>query len=108
MYLVSFLWISTTITTQGVVDDLLPQTYSEMGFAMLLMLLSITALNYVVGTIGTHVMSWDEDIVKQRNKLGAVSAYLQAKGLHGELMRQIVSYFSSSEVISNMPMSKIM
>ena len=60
MYLVSFLWISTTITTQGVVDDLLPQTYSEMGFAMLLMLLSITALNYLVGTIGTHVMSWDE------------------------------------------------
>jgi len=108
MYLVSFLWISTTITTQGVVGDLLPQTYSEMGFAMMLMLLSVTAFNYVVGTIGTHVMSWDQDIVKQRNKLGAVSAYLQAKGLHGELMRQIVSYFSSSEVISNMPMSKIM
>ena len=54
------------------------------------------------------LVSWDEDIVLRRNKLGAVSAYLQAKGLHGELMQQIVKYFSSNERSANIPMSKIL
>lgn len=34
MYLVSSLWITTTISSQGVVDGLLPQTYHEMVFAI--------------------------------------------------------------------------
>jgi hypothetical protein len=29
-----------------------------MVFAIVMMLLSITVFNYVVGTIGTHVMRW--------------------------------------------------
>ena len=108
MYLVSYLWISTTMSTQGVIDNLLPQTYQELSFTMLIMLLSVTAYNYAVGTIGSHVMSLDEHIVRKRNKLGAVSAYLQAKGLHGELMQQILSYFSTNEVSSIIPMSTFM
>ena len=108
VYLVSYLWISTTVTTQGVIDDLLPQTYIELVCVIVILTMSITIFNYVVGSIGTCVMSWDEDIVQQRNRLGAVSAFLHAKGLKGELMQQIVSHFSSDEKTSSIPMSKIM
>ena len=46
--------------------------------------------------------------MRQRNRLSAVSAYLQAKGLDGELMQQILDFFSSNEHSENIPMSKIL
>ena len=77
-YLLSFYWITTTVTSTGVLGDLLPKNYGELILTMTILLINLTLFNYVVGLVSSDVLKGDEKLLKAREEIGQVESYINS------------------------------
>ena len=61
-YLVAFYYVMATMTTNGVVGELTPATYSEVVFCSILMVVNMTLFAYILGEISTLIMKNDDKV----------------------------------------------
>lgn len=92
-YLVSYFWVTATISTNGRIGDMNPITPAELGFSCVMMVLSLTLYSYALGEVSAAVMKQDEDMVKQRQNILSVESYVLSRGLPEELSNQIREHF---------------
>lgn len=71
-YLLSFYWVTATMSTNGVISNLFPRTYSEVIFTTSILCINLTLVAYILGEISNIVMTADGKIVAMREELGAV------------------------------------
>mmetsp|Transcript_26024 Transcript_26024/g.58867 ORF Transcript_26024/g.58867 Transcript_26024/m.58867 type:complete len:2813 (-) Transcript_26024:149-8587(-) len=100
-YLLSFYWISSTVSGNGVIGDMNPQNYGEIGYTIFLLCIQLTLFNYVIGEISTGVLKGDEKLLKAREEIGAVESYLAGFELPNDLKLEIRRYFHGTSGASN-------
>ena len=61
-YLLSFFFVLATLSTNGVVGDLVPATFVEVVFAGALMIINMTLFAYILGQISSLVMKADDEV----------------------------------------------
>jgi hypothetical protein len=101
-YLASFYWVAATITSSGLVGDVIPSNPVEMMFCTCLMILNLTLMRFVTGEVSTVVMKADECIINARSRLEAVERLLKdkriGKRLGDEIRRHCLLSQSSAAV----------
>jgi len=85
--------VTATISTNGRIGEVLPVTYAEMLFTIVIMVLNLTIYSYVLGEVAAAVMKQDEDIVKQRQNILGVESYCASRSLPDDLSTQIHAHF---------------
>lgn len=68
-YVLSFYWATASLSTNGQIGEANPQTFSEMLFACIIMLTSMTVYVYILGELSNHVMYQDEKLVATRRQV---------------------------------------
>jgi len=110
-YLASFYWVAATITSSGLVGDVIPSNPIEMIFCICLMILNLTLLRFVTGEVSSEVMKADECIINARSKLEAVERLLKDKriGKHlGDEIRRHCLLTQSSPVVDQASLFSLM
>jgi ankyrin repeat protein len=97
-YLLSLYWVTATLTSYGIVGDLLPQNTTEIIYCMVLMVLNITVFAFIIGEVSSVFMIQDEEVTKARTQLGAVESFVQGSGLEDDLTDEIKSHFRASRM----------
>ena len=92
-YLVSYFWVTATISTNGRIGDVNPITSGELAFTCVVMVLNLTLYSYALGEVSAAVMKQDEDLVQQRQNILSVEGYIQTRGLPENLGGQIRAHF---------------
>ena len=100
-YLISQYWVTATLTSYGIVGDLLPQNSTEMIYAMVLMILSITVFGYIIGEVSSVFMIQDEEVTKARSQLGSVESFVRGSKLEDDLRDEIRTYFRATRMHSS-------
>jgi len=95
-YLLSFYWITASLTTNGLVGNMTPKNLTEIVFTCIVMLVSLTLFAYVLGEISNLVMKQDEDLVQRRSSILQVESFLRERNLPRELQTEISHYFHFS------------
>ena len=106
-YLLSTYWVTSTITTTGVIGDMQPKNYMEVIFTIFLLLLNLTWFSYVIGQVSTNVLKGDEKLLKAREELGAVESYLNSFDFSEDLKKEIKRYFQGANANSFLSASEI-
>uniref|UniRef100_A0A7S4H8T1 Cyclic nucleotide-binding domain-containing protein n=1 Tax=Guillardia theta TaxID=55529 RepID=A0A7S4H8T1_GUITH len=97
-YLLSLYWVSSTVSSTGVIGDMWPKNYGEIAYTIFLLCLNLTLFNYIIGEISAGVLKGDEKLVKVREEIGAVESYLQSFNIPSDLKLEIRRYFQGSSV----------
>eukprot|EP00960_Hanusia_phi_P033537 750499-Hanusia_phi.AAC.11 len=92
-YLLCFYWVSTTLTVNGAVGELIPQNVVEIGFTIMLMCLNMTLFRVIVGEVSTLVMKKDEDVVKMREQMEVVDSFVSNPTFSPQLKDEIRNHF---------------
>jgi hypothetical protein len=71
-YSLSLYWVTTTLSSSGLIAGMTPSSWSEIGFTCFAMLVSLTLYSYVLGELSNVVMKGDEALVHQRSQLSLV------------------------------------
>jgi len=106
-YLLSLYWVCSCVTTTGVIADMHPKNYIEVGFTMICFFLNLTVFSYVTGQLSTNVLKGDETVLKARGELGAVESYLNSFDFPDDLKLEIKRYFQGANVSSFLSASEI-
>jgi len=106
-YLLSLYWVSSTVTTTGIIGDMYPKSYSEVLFTMSLLICNMTLFSYVIGQVSANVLKGDEKLLKAREELGAVESYLHSFDFSEELKLEIKDYFHGATATSFLSASEI-
>ena len=96
-YLISLYWVTATLTSYGIVGDLLPQNNVEMVYAMILMVLNIAVFGFIIGEVSSVFMIQDEEVTKARAQLDAVEGFIRGSGLEDDLREDIKLYFRATQ-----------
>ena len=96
-YLGSLYWVSATITASGLVGEVLPQNFVEIGWTIGLMILNMTLFRWALGEISSLVMSADDAVVQARQHLERVTMFIAGKHFSPELRSEIRAHFKSVE-----------
>jgi ankyrin repeat protein/CRP-like cAMP-binding protein len=100
-YLISLYWATVTLTSYGIVGDLLPQNNVEIIYAMCLMVLNITVFAFIIGEVSTVFMIQDEEVTKARAQLGAVESFVRGSQLEDDLRDEIKLHFKATRMHSS-------
>jgi len=106
-YLLSFYWVTSTVTTTGVISDMYPKNYGEICFTMALLVINLTLFSYVIGQVSANVLKGDEKLLKAREELGAVESYLQSFDFSEDLKVEIKRYFQGATASNFLTASEI-
>ncbi len=106
-YLLSFYWVTSTVTTTGVINDMYPKNYGEIVFTMALLVINLTLFSYVIGQVSANVLKGDEKLLKAREELGAVESYLQSFDFSEDLKVEIKRYFQGATASNFLTASEI-
>jgi len=94
-YVLSFYWIMATVTCQGVVGDLMPQNFVEIGYVILCLLCNLTIYRWIEAEISNMVMTSDEDVIRSRERQDRIFKFISAKALSPDLRHRIQAHFSA-------------
>ena len=92
VYLASFYWCFTTMTTVGY-GDIIPGTVAERAFAIFAMLVGVTVFGYIVGSMANIVRTLGEAETLFKSKLDEVKEYLKEQDIHGELETRVRAHY---------------
>ena len=95
-YCLSFYWVTTTVTSTGIIGDMHPKNYQEVIFTMAMLIINLTLFQYVIGQVSAQVLKGDEKLLKAREELGAVESYLQSFEFSEDIRRDIRAYFQGN------------
>lgn len=101
-YLLCFYWVTSTVTTTGVLGDMFPKNSGELIFAMIMLLAHITIFNYVVGLVSSSVLKGDEHVLKMREEIGRVESYLNSFDFDEQIKQEIKRHFQDSSSSSSL------
>jgi len=96
-YVLSFYWVSATITSNGTVGDVLPSNILEIIFTIVLMIFNLTLFRYVTGEVSSVFMKADEEVVNARAGLEALESFLKDKRLGKDLQESIRQHYKMSQ-----------
>ena len=88
-YFISYYWISASVSTNGLVGDMTPANWWEIGFTCVVMLVNVTLYAYVLGEVSNAVMKQDEELVRTRQDMQAIVSFVKAKNLPENLANEI-------------------
>eukprot|EP00753_Platysulcus_tardus_P013660 PLAT3821.3.p1 GENE.PLAT3821.3~~PLAT3821.3.p1 ORF type:complete len:1960 (+),score=909.62 PLAT3821.3:67-5946(+) len=94
MYVASFYWSFTTMTTVGY-GDILPQTDAERLYSCLAMLLGASVFGYVVGSMASLVGKLDAGETRHKEKMDEVKLYMRERRLARPLQKKVEHYYES-------------
>ena len=106
-YLLSFYWVTSTVTTTGIIGDMYPKNYNEVFFTMAALLVNLTLFSYVIGHVSANVLKGDEKLLKAREELGTVESYLNSFDFAEDLKLEIKRYFQGATASSFLSASEI-
>jgi len=106
-YLLSFYWVTSTVTSTGIIGDMYPKNYNEVLFTMAALLVNLTLFSYVIGQVSANVLKGDEKLLKAREELGAVESYLNSFDFAEDLKLEIKRYFQGATASSFLSASEI-
>lgn len=92
VYLASFYWCFTTMTTVGY-GDIIPGTVAERAFAIFAMLVGVTVFGYIVGSMANIVRTLGEAETLFKSKMDEVKEYLKEQDIHGELETRVRAHY---------------
>ncbi|GMH42769.1 hypothetical protein BSKO_10688 [Bryopsis sp. KO-2023] len=95
-YLVSFYWITATLSTNGQIGNMYPQNLQELVFTSICMLVTLTVYAYVLGEVSNLVMNQDEELIQKRSQLQTVQKFVASHQLPDELTKGIILFFDNS------------
>ncbi|KAK3254973.1 hypothetical protein CYMTET_35831, partial [Cymbomonas tetramitiformis] len=95
-YLLSMLWVTSTLSTFGVGSAYLPHNFTEVAFVFCLMFMSMTLYSYVLGEISNQIMSADERVVKERAEMSRVENFIKKHSLSEDLQSLITNHYYST------------
>ena len=91
-YLASLYYAFSTMTTVGY-GDVVAQTDTERGFAIVGMMLGATVFGYVVGGVASLVAKVDASSNRKRERMDEVKAYLKEKRVSKSLRLRVRKHF---------------
>ena len=92
VYLASFYWCFTTMTTVGY-GDVIPGTAAERAFAIFAMLVGVTVFGYIVGSMANIVRTLGEAETLFKSKIDEVKEYLKEQEITGELETRVKAHY---------------
>ena len=92
LYLASFYWCFTTMTTVGY-GDVIPGTAAERAFAIFAMLVGVTVFGYIVGSMANIVRTLGEAETLFKSKIDEVKEYLKEQNISGELETRVRAHY---------------
>lgn len=93
-YLMSFYWVFNILMTHGMVH-ILPGTYAECIFSMLLLIIHLTLLSYIIGQVSNNVMTMEEELTKKREDNEQVITFVKSRALPESLAKDIKRFYYS-------------
>jgi CRP-like cAMP-binding protein len=100
-YLMSAYWVTTTLTSYGIVGDMLPANDGEIIYSMILMVLNVTIFGFLIGEVSSIVMMQDEEVAAARTQLGAVESFVKGSQLEDDLRDEIKQHFKATRMHSS-------
>ncbi|KAK3251424.1 hypothetical protein CYMTET_39234 [Cymbomonas tetramitiformis] len=97
-YLLSVYWITTSLSTSGLIGSMFPKNYVEMLFTCVVMMVQLTLFKYVLGEISNLVMEQDAQLVETRRTVHQMASFIEQRQLPQELSSEIISFFDSGSV----------
>jgi len=114
LYLRALYWAFTTLSTVGY-GDITPVLPLEVAFAICTQLGGSTMFGFIIGNVASIVTHEDEDLMIIKDKISAVSSYMEFRELPPPLIRRIRSHYEYSwkrskaikeeEIMSDLPSS---
>eukprot|EP00854_Cymbomonas_tetramitiformis_P002266 gene2266-2985_t len=95
-YLLSFYWVTVTISSSGRVGNMLPVNFSEIAFVIAIMFLNITLFSYLLGEMSNIVLAADEKLMKDQEQMIKVQTFLTSRQLPNELQEEVKKHFHVS------------
>lgn len=90
----SFYWVFNILMTHGMVH-ILPGTYAECIFSMLLLIIHLTLLSYIIGQVSNNVMTMEEELTKKREDNEQVISFVKSHALPESLAKDIKRFYYS-------------
>ena len=84
-YLFCIYWVAATITVNGAVGWFIPQNIMELIFTTIIMALNMTLYRWIMGEVSSIIMSSDDNVVKARAELEAVTSFASGKRFSQEV-----------------------
>ena len=109
LYAQALNWASThTVSTVGNAT-LCPKNYLEVGFAMIMMTVSMTFYKMFLGKLSAHIMQNDQNIIKIRGDLSALQTYVSRNHLDEDknLVEEIYKNFEVKNNPNNVDTAEI-
>ncbi|KAK3266381.1 hypothetical protein CYMTET_24987 [Cymbomonas tetramitiformis] len=95
-YLISFYWITASLSTSGLIGGMLPKNYVEMLFTCVVMFVQLTLFKYVLGEISNLVMEQDTHLVEARSAIFQMTAFIEHRKLPLELSGEISNFMDTT------------
>jgi hypothetical protein len=67
-YLLSFYWVLSTITGDGMIGPLTPQNFIEILYTIILMAINLTIYSWISGELANMVMNADNRVIRRREE----------------------------------------
>ncbi|KAK9831937.1 hypothetical protein WJX81_001333 [Elliptochloris bilobata] len=102
-YLVSVYWCVSTLTTNGQVGAATPQNLAEMAFTAVLMVMTVTIFNYVLGEITNVIMAQDAALVATRAQVQRVQKFVGNRQLAQALRDDVMRHMEATRSVASDP-----
>ncbi|KAK3251628.1 hypothetical protein CYMTET_39030 [Cymbomonas tetramitiformis] len=97
-YLLTFYWVTATVSTNGGVGSIKPHNYVEVVFTIVAMLVHMTMFTYFLGEISNIVMAADDKMVAAREEMFGVQSFLNSRQLPEELKLEVQMHFHAVNI----------
>ena len=98
-YLAATFWVSTTISTAGLLGNMNPNNPYECLVIILEIILNLTVFSYALGEVSDAVVSQDAVMVATRDKILAVEKMIEGRKLPDELSIEIRRHFEMQSAL---------
>ena len=85
--------VISTVTCQGVIGDVSPQNFIEIGYSIILLIFNLTIYRWIQGEIANWFMFHDEKVIQAREEQDRILKFISVKSFSPDLRERIQSHF---------------